>query len=99
MTDQTNGWLMMLSPGTISIVAPVEDRFTELAEKAFAEADPGTKRWRGYHRCVCGKTSDNKDWSVRGMETNSLLVHYVRDHRDAVPQSELDKLLQFEEGR
>jgi hypothetical protein len=43
--------------------------------------------------------SDNLAWSVRGMRTNSLLVHYVEHHRDEVPEAELAKLLRFETDR
>jgi len=75
--------------------APVHDRYTTLAEKAWSERLEGP-RYRGVHTCVCGERSDNVQWVVRGRVTNSLLVHYVRDHRSQVPTEELEKLRVFD---
>lgn len=73
----------------------VNDHYTSLARKAQKEAR-SRGLFKGVHTCVCGMRSDNKDWHVRGLVTNSLLLHYVRDHRSEVPASELAKLLQFD---
>jgi hypothetical protein len=74
--------------------APIEDRYTELARAAWAERVEGL-RFRGAHCCACGAWSDNCAWRVRGLLTNSLLVHYVREHRSEVPAAELEKLERF----
>lgn len=87
-----NGLLMIEPRGKAE--APIEDRHTRLAEAAWSERVEG-ERYRGIHFCACGKTSDNCAWRVRGLLTNSLLVHYVRDHRSEVPATELAKLEQF----
>ena len=92
MTETTDGLLMIepkLPPGQ-----PVDDPLTTLAELVFACADPGSvgSRWRGTHRCVCGVRSDNGDWHVGGLLTNSLMVHYMRDHRSEVPANEIAKI-------
>lgn len=87
--------LMMIEPEHPRSLNPVDDELSKLARAAWAEAvgepDPG-KWWRGTHGCVCGKSSDNRDYYVRGLKTNSLLVHYVEYHREDVPQAELRKL-------
>lgn len=45
------------------------------------------------HTAECGKTSDNKIWLCpNGMETNSLMLHYICYHRSEVPVEELQKL-------
>lgn len=89
---------MMIEPLEPATTKPVEDRVTELAKCAISEmTEKGPwYRFMGVHFCNCGTRSDNGDWSVRGMQTNSLLLHYVRYHRDEVPKSELEKLEMFE---
>jgi hypothetical protein len=89
--------LMMIEPENF-VKDVVLDSYTAAATYVLATAVTGN-RYRGWHRCKCGRNSDNVDWILpTGHITNSLLVHYVQDHRDEVPQSELDKLseiLQF----
>lgn len=92
MIDPTG--LMMIEPKSKQKEAPID--LTALARRARHEAKPGP-RFRGIHICACGECSDNIEWTVRGVVTNSLLVHYVRDHRSEVPRTELQKLLAFEE--
>lgn len=48
--------------------------------------------YRGFHRCVCGATSDNKNWRYNDLQTNSLAVHYVAFHRDEISESEIEKI-------
>lgn len=85
--------LMMIEPKGQQ-EPPVFDRYTILAFVALKRAKRGA-RYRGFHTCACGVRSGSDALTVAGMVTNSLLVHYVRDHRSEVPQSELDKLLAF----
>lgn len=47
----------------------------------------------GYHDCICGERSDNAQWMLHGMITNSLAFHYLIYHRYEVPQSEIDKIM------
>lgn len=86
--------LMMIEPKGKRERA-VHDHYTDLARKAQKEAR-SQGLCKGVHTCACGMRSDNNDWRVRGLVTNSLLLHYVRDHRSEVPASELAKLLQFD---
>ena len=90
-----DGLLMIKPQGPKS--GPVADRYTWLAVCALLECQaPEPGRWlRGWHTCTCGAHSDNIPWAVRGIKTNSFLLHYVAWHREDVPQSELDKLEQF----
>lgn len=85
--------LMMIEPKGPQ-ERPVFDHYTDLAESALKRAKRGA-RYKGFHTCVCGVRSGSDALTVAGMVTNSLLVHYVRDHRSEVPQSELDKLMRF----
>ena len=74
---------------------PVMDELTEKMEKEFAIAQepPPREFWRGVHYCICGERSTNRDYMLQGgLKVNSLCVHYIRDHRSEVPESELDKL-------
>lgn len=59
---------------------------------ADAEAPSNDLWFRGVHTCVCGAKSDNIPWKSHGYELNSLLVHYLMQHGDEVPASELAKL-------
>ena len=87
--------LLMIEPkGPAS--APINDELTEKAVAVLATAKSNDVRYRGWHRCVCGVNSDNNDWILPdGRTTNSLMVHYVAEHRDEVPQSEIDKLRSY----
>lgn len=86
--------LMMIEPPARRF-EPIYDFYTFLAEQALLDAEIDKRRYRGMHQCACGEWSDNRERKVRGMQTNSLLVHYVRDHREDVPPEELKKLEQF----
>ena len=93
MINLDNSHLMMIEPKN-QATHPIDDDLTAMAQKVFTSAKP-TTRYRGWHRCICGANSDNADWELpNGQITNSLLVHYVRYHRNEIPQSEIDKLKQ-----
>ena len=88
--------LLMIEP-TRDAHEPIEDEYTQLARLAWAEAVASKNRFYcGVHRCICGERNDNRMWTVRGWVTNSLLVHYVREHRDEVPETDIAKLMEFE---
>lgn len=93
MIKTSNNYLMMIEPLEDS-KEPINDEYVSIAELIWSLCSASEGSYRGFHRCKCGKTSDNKDWfTPKGRTTNSLLVHYVKNHRDEVPNSELDKLL------
>lgn len=72
--------------------SPVDDELVEIMEKAYAQGTAG-RSMRGYHECVCGERSRNYDVLLPGGHvTNSLCVHYLRYHRDEVPEEEIEKV-------
>lgn len=85
--------LLMIEPLNKGSENPIIDDYTCLATYALRLQIMG-QAYRGFHVCKCGAHSDNRDRTYNGIETNSLIVHYVAMHRDEVPQAELDKLLQ-----
>lgn len=84
--------LMMIEPASRKKEAPINDELTMMAREIFAASMP-TCRYRGFHVCACGEFSDNADWeTIGGLVTNSLLAHYLREHRTEAPPEELRKL-------
>lgn len=78
-------------------VEPVNDELTAIMEKAYSQGEAG-RPMRGFHTCVCGENSRNYDVKLRGgYVTNSLCVHYLRNHRDEVPEEELEKVRSLED--
>lgn len=102
MIDLGPNCLLMIEPEG-GIEAPVDDEYTVMAMEVFATAKK-TLYYRGMHHCVCGQRSDNVRWvfeieGIGEVETNSLMIHYVRDHRSEVPETELQKLRMIHENR
>src|SRR5262245_30568081 len=56
---------------------PLQDGLTALATAVLKAAEKSPDVYKGVHHCVCGAASDNRDYFVGGVKTNSLLVHYV----------------------
>jgi hypothetical protein len=81
---------MMIEPENDATL-PMEDELTDKAKELWESRTEGVHS-RGFHTCVCGETSDNIDWKINGVTTNSLLIHYVQCHRDEIPESEIVKL-------
>jgi len=94
MENPSNAYLMMIEPQT-PIEEPVIDKYTGYAALIFDELQARKEsrpRYRGVHTCICGNRSDNVSHVFNDMITNSLILHYVKYHRSAVPKEELDKL-------
>lgn len=86
-------YLMMIEPKGEK-EQPIEDELTEMAKAVLSSTTRGTQ-YRGWHNCVCGEMSGSCDLiTTDGKVTNSLLVHYVREHRGKVPLAEIEKLIQ-----
>ena len=93
MIELSDKFLMMIEPQK-QLTEEVNDNLTEIAQEVLASAKRG-RSFRGFHTCICGVLSDSAEHILpSGRITNSLLVHYVRDHREEVPQKELDKLVE-----
>jgi hypothetical protein len=85
--------LMMIEPQGMASPEPIIDELTRKMTAAWrARYTNMEEQYLGYHRCVCGATSDNRDHSVSWRRTNSLCVHYLAFHRHAVPESEIEKV-------
>lgn len=85
--------VLFIEPTGERSVEPVEDDITHAMRKAFKKAK-AWGAWLGVHRCTCGALSDSSDWLLpNGQLTNSLALHYLRYHRDEVPDSELAKVM------
>jgi hypothetical protein len=90
---------------------PVEDELVILMELALSESERGISpysnlddkggfragdSWKGWHTTDCGETSGNNDYQLKnGMITNSLAPFYLRWYRDAIPQTEMNKIEQL----
>lgn len=91
-----NRHLMMIEPKSPA-TEPICDETTRCAERVFASAHRDNVFYKGVHACICGRQSDNCRWLLSGgVETNSLMVHYVECHRSEIPQCEFDKLAEFD---
>lgn len=91
MVNRDEDRLMFIEP-KLPATRPVLDELTALAWAVLDASTPSSFRYRGFHTCVCGRHSDNADYSAGGKVTNSLLPHYVACHRSEVPDDELTKL-------
>ncbi len=71
-------------------ITPVNDELTQKAEAIFKRAISNSDKTKGYHRCVCGACSSSNTYSIsingKRYQTHSLMVHYIRDHREEVPE-------------
>jgi hypothetical protein len=73
---------------------PIKDSLTNKVSNAMLSATFNPYRvYKGWHTCVCGEHSDNKEWVLpNGQIINSLAYHYIAEHRDEVPEFELEKI-------
>ena len=83
----------MVEPSAKASADPLIDELTRKMTAAWRQRRDSEEGYRGFHGCVCGAVSDNKDhWVGNGLLTNSLCVHYLAFHRDDIPREELDKV-------
>jgi hypothetical protein len=92
MVNLNDDWLLMIEP-TKPIEDPIDDELSDIAKAVYKSTVDSNIAYRGVHSCICGKWSDNVDHILPdGTKTNSLMVHYIREHRSEVPESEIVKL-------
>ena len=97
MIELGDKFLMMIEPQKYP-VEEINDTLTEIAQEVLSSAKKD-RTFRGSHGCICKVRSDNAEHILpSGRITNSLLVHYVQNHREEVPQKELDKLVEEHNG-
>lgn len=85
--------VLFIEPTQPASEEPIQDELTAKMRDAMSKATQSQYGYRGFHRCICGKTSDNKDYFLHtGQKTNSLAVHYLEYHRAEVPEAEIEKV-------
>lgn len=93
MIIQDDNHILFIEPKSLGSEQGVQDELTVKMEAAMLCATSSDYRYKGFHLCVCGAKSDNRDYFLpNGQKTNSLAVHYLEFHRDEVPETELDKV-------
>lgn len=86
-------YLLMIEPKNIA-EEPIEDELTRKTLAVWKNCTPSENAYRGFHRCICGETSSNRDYyTPKGRITNNLIVHYIKYHRSEVPKEEIQKLM------
>lgn len=72
----------------------INDYITEHAELIYSKKKNTPERFKGFHTCVCGEKSSSMNYSVRingkTLIINSLMVHYLKYHREEVPEHQID---------
>ena len=94
MHNTSDKYLLQIEPKGPKSEQPNHDFLTHAMTEMLASAKVG-RIYRGFHKCICGKTSGCADLYVGGYITNSLASHYLKWHRDEVPQSEINKVLKL----
>jgi hypothetical protein len=78
---------------------PLLDQLARKMTAAFRKASTDEGRWCGFHECVCGALSTDRDYNLpNGAMTNSLCVHYVAYHRSEIPSDQLARIEAFPFG-
>ena len=94
MIKNDDNHVLFVEPKHPASETPVEDELSAKMRNAMLKAKPSQYAYRGFHVCVCGKCSDNKDYFLStGQKTNSLAVHYLEYHRAEIPEFEITKVL------
>ncbi len=76
----------------------VNDEVTEYAQYLMKKMRPVPgSATKGFHSCKCKQAhSGSQTYTVsvagKSYQTNTLLLHYVKNHRSEVPEGELKKL-------
>lgn len=67
--------------------------FVANAEKLFTLFQQSNYYYKGVHICSCRTNSDNRDYYLVDKEvtyvTNSLFMHYIKEHHTEIPAEEL----------
>lgn len=94
----TNEGILYIEPKGNAAIAPIIDELTCRMTAALRLGIPGV-RYKGFHICACGATSDNTDYTLpNGEKTNSLCIHYLAFHRAEIPESQFKKVAALECG-
>ena len=90
--------LLFIEPKTPASSAPVIDSLTRRMTAAYRFAKPGA-HYMGWHDCICGAMSSTCDYFLpNGDKINSLCVHYLAYHREAVRCKQLARVAELAFG-
>ena len=97
MILSSNTHLLFIEPTSKKMEPDCDDEITAYFEKKFAAIKARTDYTRGWHTCACGKAhsaSHTFTISLSGTTyiTNNLALHYIKNHRNEVPDSDLEKI-------
>ena len=92
-----NKHLMFIEPTSKKMEHDIHDDLTDFAQYLQESMKPNNDNTKGWHTCSCKKaSSESHTFSVlisgKNVKTNSLLLHYVKNHRSEIPENELNKL-------
>ncbi len=89
INDAYTAFMMSVLSDAKRGTADYSDPENPTSEPVFNEGD----YWRGTHQTPCKNYSDNQDYKLlNGMFTNSLAPFYLRWYRDAIPETEMQKI-------
>lgn len=98
MNNKTKNYFLFIEPKNKKIEPDLNDDITHYFSKIFEKAKqiPGSAT-KGFHLCACKAHSDNVNYNIniggKTYVTNSLALHYIKNHRTEVPQIYLDIIL------
>lgn len=98
--------LLYIHPKLNKSEFPTEDELTLGLEKLFNDHNSNIGNfyedtgkfteeagWLGTYTCFCGEESSSEDYLITpSYATNSLCIHYLKWHRNEVPEEELRKV-------
>ena len=87
--------LLFIEPKNAATPSALVDSATRRMAAAFRQAQAGQNQmyYYGFHVCVCGARSGNRNFLLPNeRKTNSLCVHYLAYHRDEVPLDQLQEV-------
>lgn len=84
--------LFMIEPKLPPSDNPTIDAYTKIMAAILINTEHRS-RYKGFHACSCGAMSDNIDHYIRGLQTNSLAVHYLAYHRPEVPEDDINRMM------
>jgi len=87
--------LLFIEPTGAPSATPTIDHTTRKLVGAWRARRASDYAYGGFHECTgegCRAVSDDSDYWIDGLMTNSLALHYLAFHRSEVPQSELAKI-------
>jgi HEAT repeat len=91
--------LLYIEPQTAASSAPLIDSLTRRMTAAYRLARQSDGLWMGFHTCICGVNSSTRDYFLpTGEMTNSLCVHYLAHHREAIPSRQLERVANLRFG-